>query len=68
MASLSPVFVVVAFAAYLESGWPLLFSRLRLGQCGELFRMYEFRKFRASCGSDGSPLTLQEDKRMTAVA
>ncbi|MGW1423497.1 sugar transferase [Bradyrhizobium manausense] len=67
IASLSPVFVVVAFIIWLESGRPLLFSQLRLGQGGEPFRMYKFRKFRPSCGSDGSPLTLQEDERMTAV-
>lgn len=67
MTSLSPVFVVVAFVIWLESGRPLLFSQLRLGQSGEPFRIYKFRKFWPSCGSDGSPLTLQEDDRMTSV-
>lgn len=64
---LSPVFIVVAFVVWLESGRPLLFSQLRLGQGGEPFRMYKFRKFGPNCGSGGSPLTLQEDKRLTAV-
>lgn len=67
MVSLSPVFVVVASVIWLESGRPLLFSQLRLGQSGEPFRMYKFRKFRPNCGSGGSPLTLQEDERLTAV-
>ncbi len=67
IALLSPVFVIVALVVLLESGRPILFSQLRLGQSGKPFRMYKFRKFRASCGSDGSPLTLQEDERLTAV-
>jgi lipopolysaccharide/colanic/teichoic acid biosynthesis glycosyltransferase len=29
--------------------------------------MYKFRKFGPRCGCDGSPLTLQEDDRLTAV-
>lgn len=67
MVSLSPVFVVVASVIWLESGRPLLFSQLRLGQSGEPFRMYKFRKFGPSCGDGGSPLTLLEDERLTAV-
>ncbi|WP_051383171.1 sugar transferase [Bradyrhizobium sp. WSM3983] len=67
MVLLSPVFVVVASVVWLESGRPLLFSQLRLGQGGEPFRMYKFRKFGPNCGSAGSPLTLQEDNRLTAV-
>jgi lipopolysaccharide/colanic/teichoic acid biosynthesis glycosyltransferase len=66
MVSLSPVFVIVAFVIWLESGRPLLFSQLRLGKSGKPFRMYKFRKFGPSCGSGGSPLTLQEDDRLTA--
>lgn len=67
IALLLPVFVIVALAVGIESGRPILFSQLRLGQGGKPFRMYKFRKFRANCGSDGSPLTLQEDERLTAV-
>lgn len=67
MVLLSPVFIVVASVIWLESGRPLLFSQLRLGQGGEPFRMYKFRKFGPNCGSDGSPLTLQQDERLTAV-
>lgn len=67
IALLSPVFVLVALAVWIESGRPILFSQLRLGQGGKPFRMYKFRKFRANCGSDGSPLTLQEDERLTGV-
>src|ERR1700722_5448883 len=64
---LSPVFAIVALVILIESGKPILFSQLRLGQNGEPFRMYKFRKFRPSCDGSGSPLTLQEDERVTAV-
>jgi lipopolysaccharide/colanic/teichoic acid biosynthesis glycosyltransferase len=64
---LSPVFVIVALVIWLESGRPILFSQLRLGQRGEPFRMYKFRKFEPNCGNDGSPLTLVSDERLTAV-
>lgn len=64
---LSPVFVIVALVIWLESGRPILFSQLRLGQRGEPFRMYKFRKFGPNCGTDGSPLTLASDERMTTV-
>jgi lipopolysaccharide/colanic/teichoic acid biosynthesis glycosyltransferase len=64
---LSPVFVIVAFVILIESGRPILFSQLRLGQNGEPFRIYKFRKFRPSCDANGSPLTLQQDDRMTTV-
>ena len=64
---LSPVFVIVALVVWCESGRPIIFSQMRLGQGGEPFLMYKFRKFGPRCGCDGSPLTLQEDERLTAV-
>lgn len=67
MTLLSPVFVIVALVIWLESGRPILFTQLRLGQRGEPFRMYKFRKFGPNCGTDGSPLTLAADERMTTV-
>jgi lipopolysaccharide/colanic/teichoic acid biosynthesis glycosyltransferase len=65
--ALAPVMLIVAFAICSESGRPILFSQLRLGQFGRPFRMYKFRKFRPDCGEHGCPLTLVEDNRLTAV-
>jgi lipopolysaccharide/colanic/teichoic acid biosynthesis glycosyltransferase len=59
--------LVIAIAIWLEGGRPILFSQPRLGRGGHPFLMYKFRKFGASCGTTGSPLTLAEDERMTAV-
>jgi len=63
----SPVFLIVALAIRIESGGPILFSQLRLGQNGRPFSIYKFRKFRADCDRHGYPLTLDGDNRLTKV-
>ena len=64
---LIPVFLIVAFAIWIESGRPILFSQLRLGQNGRPFRIYKFRKFRPNCDPHGYPLTMEGDDRLTAI-
>jgi lipopolysaccharide/colanic/teichoic acid biosynthesis glycosyltransferase len=64
---LSPVFLVLAAAIWLEGGRPILYSQLRLGQNGAPFRIYKFRKFRTDCDDRGSPLTMEHDDRLTAI-
>lgn len=59
--------LAVACAIWLEGGRPILFSQVRLGKGGQPFRMYKFRKFGAACGTEGCPLTLAKDGRMTPV-
>ena len=67
MSFLAPVMLIVAMAIWIESGGPILFSQLRLGQHGRPFRMFKFRKFRPDCDNHGCPLTIEEDDRLTAV-
>lgn len=67
IALLAPVMLVIAVAIWMESGRPILFSQFRLGRRGKPFVMYKFRKFGASCGTDGSPLTRPRDCRLTSV-
>jgi lipopolysaccharide/colanic/teichoic acid biosynthesis glycosyltransferase len=64
---LMPVFLITALAMWIESGRPILFSQLRLGQNGRPFRIYKFRKFRPNCDLHGYPLTLERDGRLTAI-
>ncbi|MET0708292.1 MAG: sugar transferase [Tardiphaga sp.] len=64
---LLPVFFVVSAAIYIESGRPILYSQLRLGQNGRQFWLYKFRKFRPTCDLNGYPLTLETDGRMTSI-
>ena len=65
--ALAPVMLVVALAVWIESGRPILFSQLRLGQHGRPFRMYKFRKFGPDCDDHGCPLTVEGDSRLTAI-
>ena len=62
-----PVFVIVALSIWLESGRPILYSQRRLGQSGQPFHIYKFRKFKPSCDPQGYPLTLHDDGRLTSV-
>jgi lipopolysaccharide/colanic/teichoic acid biosynthesis glycosyltransferase len=64
---LLPVFLIVAVAILIESGTPILYSQLRLGQGGRPFRIYKFRKFRPDCDLNGRPLTVEGDERMTKM-
>jgi len=64
---LSPLALIVVLAIWIESGRPILFSQLRLGQNGRPFRMYKFRKFRPDCDNHGCPLTMEQDGRLTTV-
>lgn len=62
-----PLMLLIALAIWLEGGRPILFSQLRLGKGGRSFSMYKFRKFSATCGTTGCPLTMAADDRMTRV-
>ncbi|QCI68404.1 sugar transferase [Phreatobacter stygius] len=62
-----PLMLVIAVAIWLEGGRPILFSQLRLGRGGQPFRMYKFRKFSATCGVTGCPLTVAQDNRLTSI-
>jgi lipopolysaccharide/colanic/teichoic acid biosynthesis glycosyltransferase len=66
-AVLAPLMLIVALAIWIESGRPILFAQVRLGQYGRPFRMYKFRKFRPDCDNRGCPLTIQGDRRLTPV-
>ena len=64
---LTPLLLIVALAIWIESGKPILFSQIRLGQYGRPFRMYKFRKFRPDCDTNGCPLTTEADVRLTKI-
>jgi lipopolysaccharide/colanic/teichoic acid biosynthesis glycosyltransferase len=49
---LSPVYIAVGLAIYLDDGWPIFFLQDRVGLGGKTFRMYKFR----SMYKDAPPL------------
>lgn len=64
---LAPLMLIAVLAIWIESGRPILFSQIRLGQFGRPFRMYKFRKFRPDCDNHGCPLTMESDGRLTKI-
>jgi len=64
---LGPIMTLVALAIWVESGRPIFFSQVRLGQMGRHFRMYKFRKFYKGSGAIDCPVTIRNDCRMTRL-
>ena len=67
----SPVFLLCAFAVWLESGSPVFFAQPRLGLFGRPFRMLKFRSMYTKSpdlrNSDGSTYNGPNDPRVTRV-
>lgn len=64
---LAPIMMLVAITIWVDSGRPIFFSQVRVGQMGRRFRMYKFRKFRKDFGPRDCPLTTKSDRRMTPL-
>jgi lipopolysaccharide/colanic/teichoic acid biosynthesis glycosyltransferase len=64
---LAPLMILVALAIWIDSGRPIFFSQVRVGQGGRHFRLYKFRKFRPNQGGLGHAVTLQNDPRLTPL-
>jgi len=67
----SPVLLLCAIAVWLDSGSPVLFSQVRLGLNGKLFRMLKFRSMYRNAADlrnpDGSTYNSPSDVRVTPV-
>jgi len=65
--ALSPVLAATALAVMLESGLPVLFRQVRVGQGGREFGMYKFRSMVKNAAALGSFQTAAKDPRITRV-
>ncbi len=64
---LSPLLVMVAIAIRSESAGPVFFRQERVGRHGRLFRIFKFRTMSHGRATEGSPLTVAGDARITRV-
>ena len=65
---LSPVLVAVGLAVVLDSGWPPLFTQVRVGQAGRRFRLHKFRTMVVGAESMGAGLFVAPgDSRFTRI-
>lgn len=63
--ALSPVFVAVSLAVWLQDRGPVFFRQERVGRNGEMFKIHKFRSMRVS--NAGSLVTSAHDDRITPV-
>lgn len=64
---LLPVLLGVAIAIAANSGRPILFGQIRVGQGGREFKLLKFRSMVVDAEKLGSYSTLENDKRITGV-
>jgi len=64
---LAPLAALIALAIRVESRGPIFFMQVRLGQRGQHFRLYKFRKFHERRASRERAVTLANDARLTRV-
>jgi lipopolysaccharide/colanic/teichoic acid biosynthesis glycosyltransferase len=62
---LSPLFLCVAAAIFLDSGLPVLYSQQRVGRGFKQFRLFKFRSMRVQ--SSGPAVTVAGDTRVTRI-
>ncbi|MEW5874561.1 MAG: sugar transferase [Candidatus Zixiibacteriota bacterium] len=62
---LSPVFLMISLAVKLSGPGPVFFRQERIGRRFQPFTILKFRSMRP--GSEGPPLTVRGDERITAV-
>lgn len=63
-----PFIVLTAFAVFLETGRPILYSQKRVGMLGKEFRIYKFRSMRQDAEKDGKARWAStNDDRVTRV-
>jgi lipopolysaccharide/colanic/teichoic acid biosynthesis glycosyltransferase len=64
---LSPVLVCIAVAVKATSKGPVFFRQERVGRHGKAFLLWKFRSMVVDAPEKGPPLTIRNDRRVTAV-
>ncbi|NEO47730.1 MAG: sugar transferase, partial [Moorea sp. SIO4A3] len=62
---LLPVILIIAIAIYFSMARPIVFTQLRPGKDGRIFKFYKFRTMTDDCDGDGN--LLPDEERLTAI-
>lgn len=62
-----PLCLIVAGAIWIDSGSPVLFWQVRVGQHGRHFKLVKFRSMRIDAEADGAQFAGEDDRRVTRV-
>jgi lipopolysaccharide/colanic/teichoic acid biosynthesis glycosyltransferase len=62
---LSPLFLVVAAAVWLDDGFPVFYRSVRVGRDGRPFRIWKFRTMCVGADRIGPSSTAEDDPRIT---
>ena len=62
-----PLCVIIALAVWIDSGRPVLFWQVRVGQHGRPFRLVKFRSMRVDAEKAGAQFAGDNDQRVTRV-
>src|SRR5271157_301084 len=61
-------FPFILIATWIDSGFPIFYSQTRLGQGGQVFKIYKYRTMHREAEADGEArLALENDPRVTRV-
>jgi len=63
----SPLFLLVAILIKKEDGGPVLYRGMRVGKCGNAFRIFKFRTMVVSAEKIGGPSAPDDDPRITKI-
>jgi lipopolysaccharide/colanic/teichoic acid biosynthesis glycosyltransferase len=64
---LAPVFLIVGLAIKFSSPGPAFFRASRVGQDGQIFKLYKFRSMYLDADRKGPAVTVRDDPRVTLV-
>jgi len=62
------IFPFIALAIIIDSGFPVIYTQVRMGRGGQLFKIFKFRTMNQDAEPDGQPKWAEEnDRRATRV-